>query len=303
MTKDEIRRVNQHKGGSTKTKTGRDYILAQAATQLKLMHNVQIRKYADLKTLHLQKLVSGWVKQGLKQRTVNNRLSAIRAALQVSGRSKFAFSEANSNRTLWMHANGLSKPISASRKGTHADIPKEVILERINRLPEPFQTVANLQLELGLRAREAVVCGQSLKTWQKQLKDGRPVTVIFGTKTGKCRDVQILSDEHRQRVSTLVNHALSRLDRPHGNLIEVKGSSKHPAEAAIRQYQRAMNGVGFVRAEASHALRYAWSKEQFSRHLDVTGDSKTALALLSLDLGHGDGRGRYCKSVYLKSDL
>lgn len=295
-SKNQIRAVNQHAGGSTKTKIGRDYMLTQTSSQLKRTHNLQIRSFADLKTSHLQKLVTGWAQQGIQQRTVNNRLAAIRAALNEKGREKFAKAEVNSNQMLWMNANGLPKPVSASRKGTHAVIPKNVITGRINTLPEPFKTVASLQLHLGLRAREAVLAGDTLRTWEKQLKANQPLTVIYGTKTGKNRDVHILNQEHKEVLKTLIKHAIA-LQGKERHLIPAKG--KHPAEAALRKFQRAMNKVGFKGKEASHAIRYAWAKEQYARRLEQLGDRRNALATLSQDLGHGDGRGRYCAHVYL----
>lgn len=71
-------------------------------------------------------------------------------------------------------------------------------------------------------------------------------------------------------------------------------------EAAFRAYQREMNKAGFKGSEASHSLRYHWAREQFLAHLQRLGDRREALAALSMDLGHGDGRGRYCAQVYLK---
>ena len=61
-----------------------------------------------------------------------------------------------------------------------------------------------------------------------------------------------------------------------------------------------MNGVGFKGSEASHSLRYQFAREQFAKYLEALGDKKEALAALSMDLGHGDGRGRYCEQVYLR---
>jgi hypothetical protein len=47
-------------------------------------------------------------------------------------------------------------------------------------------------------------------------------------------------------------------------------------------------------------LRYAFAQEQYRNYRKAGFSNREALALLSKDLGHGDGRGRYVKSVYLR---
>lgn len=71
-------------------------------------------------------------------------------------------------------------------------------------------------------------------------------------------------------------------------------------EGAIKVYGREMKRVGFKGAEAPHALRYTWAQEQYARIRMKGMDESEALTRLSLDLGHGDGRGRYCKQTYLQ---
>ncbi|HFU8308966.1 TPA: DNA-binding protein, partial [Escherichia coli] len=53
---------------------------------------------------------------------------------------------------------------------------------------------------------------------------------------------------------------------------------------------------------APHSMRYHFSQEarQFYRKSGY-GD-KEIYARVSMDLGHGDGRGRYVKQVYFKGD-
>ncbi|MGH8040453.1 MAG: hypothetical protein ACREPN_00220 [Rudaea sp.] len=50
----------------------------------------------------------------------------------------------------------------------------------------------------------------------------------------------------------------------------------------------------------THALRYAFAHDQYRRYRAEGFSNREALAALSKDLGHGDGRGRWVKSVYLR---
>ncbi|MDI5050258.1 DNA-binding protein, partial [Salmonella enterica subsp. enterica serovar Montevideo] len=47
-----------------------------------------------------------------------------------------------------------------------------------------------------------------------------------------------------------------------------------------------------------HSLRYAWAQDTISHYLAQGFNRKEALAILAMDLGHGDGRGRYVAQVY-----
>lgn len=47
-----------------------------------------------------------------------------------------------------------------------------------------------------------------------------------------------------------------------------------------------------------NSLRYAWAQDAIRHYLAQGFSDKEALALTSMDLGHGDGRGRYVVQVY-----
>lgn len=287
MTNGEIEAITKQ-GGSKLTQKAREAALHAAAKTLKTELNVQLKSFAGLKVQHIDRLVQSWTKQGISQRSMQNRMTHIRAALRFHDRAKFALDERISNASL-----GLA---GASRGGTHTVPAPAAINTRLMELTPPAHAVAQLQLALGLRAREAIQADQSLKVWAKQLASGRPISVLHGTKGGRPRDVLLHTPEARQRAVEAVQEALKvARSTPNERIIPSK-----TIEAAFRSYQREMNKVGFKGSEASHSLRYHWAREQFSVHLERLGDRKEALAALSMDLGHGDGRGRYCAQVYLK---
>lgn len=287
MTKNEIKAIVKAAGGSTLTREGRSANLAATADDLRLGLNIQLKSFKGLKTQHLASLVSFWKEQGKSTRTIQNKLAHVRAALRCVDREKFADSTQVSNASL-----GAA---GASRGGTHSVPSKDTLETRISTLPEGFQAAARLQQTLGLRAQEAIQSNQSLRRWEKQLEHGQRVTVLHGTKGGRIRDVSLPSENARHKALEAVRAAITAMGRHGGQL--VPSSS---LEGANRSYQRAMNAVGFRGTEASHSLRYHFAQAQFWRYLEQGFERKEALSALSMDLGHGDGRGRYCAQVYLK---
>ena len=287
MNRNEIKAVVKAAGGSTLTRESRSANLTATANDLRLGLNIQIKSFSGLRTQHLKDLVNHWNSEGQSTRTIQNKLAHLRAALRGVGREKFAADPRNSNAAL-----GAS---GGSRSGTHTIHSEKALEERISALPEPFQAGARLQQTLGLRAQEAVQSNQSLRVWEKQIQAGRPVMVLHGTKGGRPRSVSLLDQASKDRAIAAVREAIRVTEMQDGKLIP-----SSTLEGANRAYQRAMNAAGFKGSEASHALRYAFAREQFAKYLEDLGDKKEALSALSMDLGHGDGRGRYCEQVYLR---
>ncbi|SPX19995.1 DNA-binding prophage protein [Escherichia coli] len=65
--------------------------------------------------------------------------------------------------------------------------------------------------------------------------------------------------------------------------------------------------MGLTGKYSPHSLRYAWAQDDIRRYLaqdDIRRylaqgfSEKEALAMVAMDLGHGDGRGRWVKQVY-----
>jgi hypothetical protein len=287
MTNGEINAITRQ-GGSKLTQRAREAALHAATKTLKTALNVQLKSFAGLKIQHVEKLVQHWTEQGLTQRTMQNRMTHIRAALRFHDRAKFALDKRICNAAL-----GLS---GASRDGTHIVPEASAIAGRLQGLSSHSRAVAGLQLALGLRAREAIQADQSLKTWERQLAHGRPLSILHGTKGGRPRDVQLHTEKARTDAFKAIQEAL-RVAKEHRNGRIIPSVN---IDAAFRSFQREMNQAGFKGPEASHSLRYHWARGQFEAHQERLGDRKEALAALSMDLGHGDGRGRYCAQVYLR---
>ena len=58
--------------------------------------------------------------------------------------------------------------------------------------------------------------------------------------------------------------------------------------------------MGLTGADSTHSLRYAWAQGCHSSSLSGAGvqQERGAGQWVAMDLGHGDGRGRYVVQVY-----
>lgn len=56
--------------------------------------------------------------------------------------------------------------------------------------------------------------------------------------------------------------------------------------------------IGLTGTYSPHSLRYAWTQDAILHYLAQGFSGKEALVMTSMDLGYGDGRGRYVAQVY-----
>lgn len=287
MNAREIAQINKNAGGSTLTRRGRESALMKIADDLRGRLNVQVKSFDQLKISHIEALAASWRGSGLSVRTCQNNMAHLRSALREVGREKFAADHRISNEALKIN--------KGSRAGTHRAPARDDAIKRIGGMKDGHREAARLQLELGLRAREAIQSYQSLPSWERELEKTGRITVTAGTKGGRARSVDLSSPEALGRAKEAIRQALTASGGGRKPLV-----ASSSLEGAARSYQREMASVGFSGEQASHALRCAFAQDQYQRHLQQTGDRKEALRRLSLDLGHGDGRGVYCAQVYLK---
>ena len=269
-------------GGSFKTRDGRQLAVARFHDFLKTQ-NIQIRSIDQIKGKYIQAYVDTRTSEGIGKRTLQNEVTALRCTLRTAGRSKLA--EQIDNAVL-----GIS---GASRDGTKSAL-SDTRLASLRSAALALDTgvcaCIDLQRALGLRAEEAVKSCKSLASWAKQLAQGKPIHVIFGTKGGRPR---LVHPANRQRATEAIHAAQELASRQFGVLI-----NKPDEKSAMSRYKNVMTAAGFSGTESGHALRYAFAQDQITEYLLLGYSRHEALALTSTDLGHGDGRGRYVAQVY-----
>ncbi|HED1420705.1 TPA: integrase domain-containing protein [Kluyvera georgiana] len=282
----EMARLAKQAGGSHKTVHDRIALAQRFCERLVMAQNVQIRRVVHLKARHIESYVRERLAQGITKRSLQNEMAAIRCMLKQAGRDKLAASERISNRSL-----GLS---GASRNGTKLAITPDhyhSVLETA-RVKDPGLAAAlELSRLMGLRSQEAVQSAQSLKTWRQALDRGElRLTVVFGTKGGRPRETVILDAVAVRRA---LDNALSVAEHRHGRLID-----KPDLRSAMKYWHSQASRIGLTGVFSPHSLRYAWAQDAIRHYLAQGFSEKEALAMTAMDLGHGDGRGRYVAQVY-----
>lgn len=278
-------RLAYQAGGSHKTRSDRIAIAKRIAYHLRAL-NIQIKTVAQLKTKHIHSYIKDRLQQGISKRTLQNEMAAIRQILRQSDRTKLADSDLLSNKAL-----GIS---NASRAGTKEAIPDELyqaVLQKAQLVDEGLAVALQLSRLSGLRSLEAVRCCKSLKTWRAQIKNGSPqLSIIYGTKGGRPRKTLIMN---REALLPVVEDAIRIASKRKGRLID-----KSDLEQAIAYWRNQTRRLGLIGKHSPHSLRYAWAQDAIRYYMEQGLSKEEAIAAVSMDLGHGDGRGRYIKRVY-----
>ncbi|KGA36248.1 DNA-binding protein [Pectobacterium brasiliense] len=278
-------------GGSFKTLNDRMKIADRFAERLKRL-NVQIRDAKHIKPRHIEMYIRSRQEEKISIRTLQNEMSAIRSILRAAGKTIMADPE---NENLSNKALGIS---GASRDGSKVAIPDSVyqsILDKVSAADKGAAAAMELSRLLGLRTEETIQSVKSLKTWQKALQNGdEKVRIVYGTKGGRPRDTTIIE---REKLINAVNNALHITSENNGRLI-----NRPALHLAIERYRNIVREAGLVGKYAPHSLRYAYTQDATKLHLKNGFSKDESDALASMDLGHGDGRGRYVARVYNKVD-
>ncbi|EPT5087462.1 integrase domain-containing protein, partial [Salmonella enterica subsp. enterica] len=224
--------------------------------------------------------------QGITKRSLQNEMAAVRCILKQAGRDRLAASERISNCSL-----GLS---GVSRNGTKLAITPDhyhYVLEMARAKDPGLAAALELSRLMGLRSQEAVQSAQSLKTWRQALEREEPrLTVVFGTKGGRPRETVILD---AVAVRKALDNALSVAENRHDRMLD-----KPDLRSAMKYWHSQASRIGLRGVYSPHSLRYAWAQEAIRHYLAQGFSEKEALAMTAMDLGHGDGRGRYVAQVY-----
>ena len=116
--------------------------------------------------------------------------------------------------------------------------------------------------------------------------------VIFGTKGGRERMTTVVD---KNKVIEAVNYAIKYASEHDGRLID-RGNLK----SAMNYYLNTLRRYGEMKGgdETPHSFRYSYAASAMKYHIMNGYSYHEALALTSIDLGHGDGRGRYIEQVY-----
>lgn len=116
------------------------------------------------------------------------------------------------------------------------------------------------------------------------------LTVVFGTKGKRPRETVI---QDAGAVKKALDNALAVAEQRDGRLIDQPNLQK-----AMNYWRGEIAKAGLTGDYTPHSLRYAWTQDAIRHYLVLGFSNQEALALTSMDLGHGDRRGRYVVQVY-----
>lgn len=227
------------------------------------------------------------LESGISPRVVQNEMSHLRRSLEGMGRNEFA-QEVCSNAKL-----GIP---SATRIGTGKVVDETVFSSALQKADDSTRALMQLSRTLGLREREAVCSGKSLREWERALSSGQPIIVRDGTKGGRARSVCVRPDGQEGALNA-IRAALS-VQASQGYLVPSAS-----LKAAVECHSDRLARVGIKGENSGHSLRRAFAMDQYRHYLAAGCDQKTALSRTSQDLGHGDGRGRWVFNNYLRASL
>ncbi|MGR7122085.1 integrase domain-containing protein [Klebsiella aerogenes] len=253
-------------------------------------NGIKLRHIESIKTRHLTGYLLSRKEQGLSHRTVSNERAALRGVLSQGGRYKLADPD---NPLLSNKALGLE---NVSRDGTKLPLTVDEFRKAFTEVEIKDRGVAatmQLAYVLGLRTKEAVEACKSISTWKRALESGQDsVRVVFGTKGGRPRDTLIID---RVALKHAIHYAEKVMSKSNGRLID-----KPDIRKAIDRYRYHVRRVGLIGEKAPHSMRYHFSQQAKQFYEEKGFSEKEVYAQVSMDLGHGDGRGRYVKQVYFK---
>ena len=240
---------------------------------------------------HLQAFVECRLAQGVRRRTIANEMSHVRAVLIHCGKEGLARNPAYSNKAL-----GIGRGSRIGTKEPLSDAAIRGFQEQADRLGRSaIGNVLELQRALGLREAEAIRGGnaETLARWHRELQGHGHVRIIEGTKGGRARDVH---PADLSRARSAIERAQATLGAS-GQRYLVTRADGTPATGlrqALGIYRNLCHRAGIQ----SHSARYAFAEERIQSYRNERYSEREARVATSLDLGHGDGRGRYVASVY-----
>lgn len=286
----DLKRVGYQLGGAHLTRQARDSTFDTfARTMRELGYGIQAARQIGGK--HLQVFAQQRAAQGVGARTRANEMSHLRAVLVQIGKQGLARNPAYSNQTL-----GIERGSRVGTKQPLSDAAIHAFQERMAQFGRPsIGSILELQRALGLREAEAIRAGQvqTLARWQRELKERGCVRVVEGTKGGRPREVHP-ADLDRARIAVQRAQAVFEATGQRYLVARAGGAVTSGLRQALGVYRNLCHRAGIQ----SHGARYAFARERVQAYRNQGYSAREARAATSLDLGHGDGRGRYIASVY-----
>ncbi len=286
-----IREVMMHGRGAHLTREARIRTIDKFVNVMFDSGITHMESARDIEIRHLKLFTERQLERGFSIRTIQNQMSHLRTVLRQVRRGDVGCCEEASNEKL-----GIS---GASRIGTKTAMSLsdfEAVVSLANQKGRPgIGHCLALEREFGLRGNEALHADTgTLCRWIHELENTGQIHVTDGTKGGRKRWVTI----HNVDKGVAILAAARKTAKSQGGFLV---SRKNGAKVeGLKQARSIYHGWCFRAGIQPHALRYAFTRSQLEKYLRCGYKKRDALKSISADLGHGSGRARWVKSVYLR---
>lgn len=225
-----------HREGSYSTRASRKRLVNQMAESL-IDSGYKLKDPSGLKGKHVEFLINSWKAQGLAEKTIKNRLSALRWwSVKINKKNIVA-----TTNDAYGIARVKSSPLGKSR---------ELDLEKLKQVTCPLLRFSlRLQSEFGLRREEAIKFALSYADQGDHIR-------LKGAwaKGGKPRNILITKESQRALLNDLRVVATNGLIKPTERYVD-----------QLRRYERQTGKVGLSK---NHGLRHHYAR---ARYQELTG--------------------------------
>lgn len=278
-------------GGSHLTREAKERTAAKFSFLMYEAGYTHLSCPADISGKHLRAYVAARKAESTGLRTLQNELAHMRSVLKAVGKQAMTNAPELTNKAL-----GIS---GGSRLGTKTAMSHEdfqAITERAESQNRPgLAALLHLERRLGLRGNEAIHARtDTLSRWEREIQADRGITVLAGTKGGRPRTVTVFDVSGALAAITAAQSVCSI----QGGYLVVRADGT-PA-GGLLQARRIYHSWAHRNGVQPHSARYAFARDQLNGYISQGYSSREALMAVSHDLGHGDGRGRWVKSVYMR---
>lgn len=244
----------------------------------------------NLTQKQLKKFIEIRIKNEVTPHAIQTDVSAIRRAMIGAGR--------HIDVVQLFDSKSLGVP-SFSRSGNGIAVNENVLKNALEKADQKTASLILLQRHIGLRLNEALHAKHNLKSWLNILeKGGKDLRVTDGSKGGRPRTISIFESQREAVLNAIKQNLIATENAKTSAIPQAKS-----LESARRIYSRKLSKVGLENEYSSHSLRRAFACDQFKRYIEIGYSERNALSLVSNDLGHGDGRGRWVWNNYIKNSI
>lgn len=278
-------------GGSHLTREARERTVTRFST---LMHEkgfTHLARPSDISGKHLRAYVATRQSQLAGARTLQNEMAHLRSVLIAAGRTSLAEAAELSNGAL-----GISGGSRVGQKTAMSDDELQALCDfAVQQGRAGMAALLGLERHLGLRGNEAIHAQEdTLHRWRSEVSEQGEIRVLAGTKGGRPRTVRF---HNKNKPLAAIDYAI-RTAAQQGGFLVVRANGT-PA-GGLKQARSIYHSWAHRKGVQPHSARYAFARDQRDAYLAAGYSAREALMAVSHDLGHGSGRGRWVKSVYMR---